>query len=174
MIIKMSRSLESARQRNEHALHFPNAEYCNAQPIFSEYNFKFQDTKMKENRAYMWTYNAAHCGVERFGPSASPEHLAGLQGWGPALMITVCSPNREPVYSTLKAIHQFTSNWSPDSSSQLVITFGHSLPRLFNTHVNISFINCSNVYLLKTPLRVHQTVIDYQLNNMHFLKGLAA
>lgn len=80
----------------------------------------------------------------------------------------------KPVYSTLEGIHQFISNWSPDSSCQLVITFGHSLPRLFNTHVNISFINCSNVYLLKTPLWVHQTVTGYQLNNMHFLKGLAA
>lgn len=80
----------------------------------------------------------------------------------------------KPVHSTLEGIHQFISNWSPDSSCQLVITFGHSLPRLFNTHVNISFINCSNVYLLKTPLWVHQTVIGYQLNNMHFFKRLGS
>lgn len=92
-----------------------------------------------------------------------------------ALMITQSALlTGKPAYSTLKRIHKFISNWSPDSSCQLVITSGHSLPKLFNTHVNISFINCSNVYLLKIPLWVHQTLTGYQLNNMHFLKGLAA
>ena len=79
-------------------------------------------------------------------------------------------PSQKTVYFTLKQTHQFIRNWSPDSSCQPVITFGQSFPRLFSTHKNISFINCSNAYLLKTLLWVYQTVTSDQLNNMHFLK----
>lgn len=127
---------------------------------------------MKYNRPHMYTHSAAHCGAET--PHSGASFAQHRPQGGPTRADSSGCPDRKAVHSTLKAIHQFISNRSPDSSCQLVITSGHSLPRLFNTHVNISFINCSNVYLLKTPLWVHQTVRGYQLNNMHFLKGLAA
>lgn len=127
---------------------FPKAEYFVMHSLYSVniiLNFKIQN-KIDHTCEYAWYGSLWNWDVLfqcLIWPPCRPP------GLGPTHWAVQSAPQTgKPAYSTLQAIHQFFSSWSLDKSCQLVITFGYSLPRLFNTHVNLSFINCSNAYLL--------------------------